>query len=226
MMADDISPVPRETDDRSRSESQTSQPERSRPRYGEYASPQDQASAIATSMPPVSSVLRPNPPVAPAPDPATRLGGHPADPVSPADPVPPTGSGNPATSHTPTASRRWDLVLSIGLLVYGFLNVISGLFQYIDLGAYLDEFYRTLGIGDYAGTSSDRPIGIAIAASNVVSFALAAWFTSRRLRTGKVAFWIPLVAGIVAATVSSALLLILLANDPTMTSYFAGLLRK
>lgn len=222
-------------DDSASSSGSEPRPHRPRPRYGEYATPQDQANAIASSLPPVSPALRPGPVSAPAPDPATRLGDIPADPAHGADAgttAPPGGtalSGDTATSAGPdsqAAPRRFDLILSVGFLVYGFLNVLSGLFQYVDLGGYLDQFYRTLGIGDYAGGPADRPIGILIAASNVISFALAAWFTARRLRRGKLAFWIPLVAGAIAALVSTALLMTLLAGDPALTRYVEGLLAK
>ena len=155
----------------------TSREGRPRPQYGEYATPQDQAAAIATSLPPVPPVLLPSDrpsSVAPAPDPSTRAsgpppkrgsrGGRPAAPDSaaldsaPHDTAKTSVAGHPAA---PGRQRRWDLVLSTGLMVYGFLNVLSGLFQYADLAAFLDQLYEAFKIGNYAATGMERPIGIA-----------------------------------------------------------------
>ena len=111
-------------------------------------------------------------------------------------------------------------------MVYGFLNVVSGLFQYADLGAYIDELYGIVGIGNYAPTGMERPIGVAIVAVNLFSFALVAWFTVRALRAGRIAFWIPLVGGIIAAVVSAIFLQVLLANDPALTAYLDGVLQR
>ena len=111
-------------------------------------------------------------------------------------------------------------------MIYGFLNVVSGLFQYADLSAYIDELYRTFGIGNYVATGRERPIGIAIVAANLISFALVAWFTIRALRGGRIAFWIPLVGGLVAAVASTIFIQILLADDPVLTTYLDGLLQR
>ena len=220
---------------------------RPRPQYGEYATPQDQAAAIATSLPPVPPVLLPSDrpsSVAPAPEASTRASGPPQkrgsrdavhDPAThdsathdPAthdsathDHAKTSVAGHPAAAGR---QRRWDLVLSTGLMVYGFLNVLSGLFQYADLGAFLDQLYEAFNIGNYASTGMERPIGIAIVASNLLSFTLVAWFTVRALKAHKIAFWIPLVGGVVATVVSALFLQVLVANDPAITVFLEKLL--
>lgn len=215
----------------------TARETRPRPQYGEYATPQDQADAIATSLPPVPPVLLPSDrpsSVAPVRAPATGTTGPAAQAPDPATRMPgPTGrdSTSPGAAHGVKApreagaqGRRFDLVVTVGLLVYGFLNVVSGLFQYADLGAYLDELYGMFGVGDYVETGMERAIGIAIVAANVISFALVAWFSVRTLRAHKIAFWIPIVGGVVATVASAIFLQILLAGDPALASYLGGLL--
>lgn len=225
----------------------SSRESRPRPQYGEYATPQDQAAAIATSLPPVPPVLLPSDrpsSVAPAPEASTRASGPPQkrgsrdavhdpathdsaahDPANPDsaahDPAKTSVAGHPAAAGR---QRRWDLVLSTGLMVYGFLNVLSGLFQYADLGAFLDQLYEAFNIGNYASTGMERPIGIAIVASNLLSFTLVAWFTVRALKAHKIAFWIPLVGGVVATVVSALFLQVLVANDPAITVFLEKLL--
>ena len=225
----------------------SSRESRPRPQYGEYATPQDQAAAIATSLPPVPPVLLPSDrpsSVAPAPEASTRASGPPQkrgsrdavhdpathdsaahDPANPDsaahDPAKTSVAGHPAAAGR---QRRWDLVLSTGLMVYGFLNVLSGLFQYADLGAFLDQLYEAFNIGNYASTGMERPIGIAIVASNLLSFTLVAWFTVRALKAHKIAFWIPLVGGVVATIVSALFLQVLVANDPAITVFLEKLL--
>ena len=227
---------------------------RPRPQYGEYATPQDQAAAIATSLPPVPPVLLPSDrptSVAPAPDPSTRTSGPPQK-RGLRDAVPDSAPHDSATNDTathdtapqntaprgtvetsvagrsaaPGRQRRWDLVLSTGLMVYGFLNVLSGLFQYADLGAFLDQLYEAFNIGNYVATGMERPIGIAIVASNLLSFTLVAWFTVRALKAHRIAFWIPLVGGVVATVVSALLLQVLVANDPAITAFLEKLLTR
>ena len=118
------------------------------------------------------------------------------------------------------------MVISVGLLIYGFLNVVSGFFQYADLGAYLDELYKMFGIGNYVEKGMERPIGIAIVAVNLISFTLVAWFTVRALRGGRIGFWIPLVGGLVATVASTIFLQILLADDPALATYLDGQFRR
>lgn len=199
---------------------------RPRPRYGEYATPQEQAAIIARSMPPVSPVLVPAaapksgavPPDSAWPPPADGTPSSPA-PVAPASASPSPGS---AAARSATRRRTWDLVLSVGLLLWGLTNVLTGFAQYSDLPALIDQVYATQSIGDYAATSLTSTIGTLVIVCNVVLWTLAAWITTRRLIAGRLAFWVPLIAGVVATTVSLIAVGVLIGSDPVFQQYVAG----
>ncbi|HEV7957505.1 MAG: hypothetical protein JWL94_662 [Microbacteriaceae bacterium] len=165
--------------------------ERPRPKYGEYATPQNQAEAIAGSLPPVSPVLRPHAGETPA---AT-----------------PSGRERPR--------RRWDLILSAALLAYGFVNVVVGLVQYSNVAEIVNQAYELQGIGEFTSTEFADSIGMAISVINVALYAVTALITVRLLRARRIAFYVPLIGGALAAIVVGALLLTLMFGDPAFLSY-------
>jgi hypothetical protein len=74
----------------------------------------------------------------------------------------------------------------------------------------------------YAGSSLAAPFGMVINIVQVVLLILAVYLSSRRLRSGKVTFWIPLVAGAISSTTSTILLMILLFSDPGFVQFMTN----
>lgn len=166
--------------------------ERPRPKYGEYATPQNQAEAIAGSMPPVSPLLTPG-----------------SSPVAPPDPA----------RQDVRPRRRWDLILSIGLLAYGFFNVVAGFFQYSNIAEVVNQAYALQGVGEFTSTEFAETVGLAINVVNVVIYAVTALVTIRLLRARRLAFYVPLIGGALAAIVVAVLLLVLMFSDPAFMAY-------
>jgi hypothetical protein len=135
--------------------------------------------------------------------------------------LPPEERVRPAESAGPAARRapRWDRALTIALLVLGVLNVLSGIPQFLHLPETLDEAYATQGFGDYTADGLASAIGIAINAVNVVVLLAAVALAVARLRAGKLAFWVPLAAGVTGAIVTIALFAIAMLGDPAITTY-------
>ena len=171
--------------------------ERPRPRYGEYATPQEQAEIVAKSMPPVSPLLTPKP-VESADSRGTAAPPHPARPVAPQphhEPVRPQPNAPGAASAPSTTrgrpARRWDRFLSIALLGYGLFNVIASTTQYADLAGYLGRVYSMFNLGEYQPSGDEARVGLTMNIVTLGLFLVTAIVTVMRLRARRIAFWVP-----------------------------------
>ena len=224
--------------------------ERPKPRYGEYATPQTQAEAVADSMPPVSPLLAARP--AAAADPAAP--GAVSEPQRNAGVVVPPAAGTDAAGSTESKTqadnsvekssdgswwastnsaasvqsrprKRWDLILTVALLAYGALNVASQVSQYSDITGFLNrmaELYPVFGTGTFVPTGREAAVGLGI---NVVNFALylgTLLLSIRRLRQRKLSFFIPLIGGALAAITAAILLSSILASSPGFVGAVTG----
>lgn len=151
----------------------TSDP-RPRPQYGEYATPEEVAALRGT----------PAPPAVPAP-PAGQPPAAPAPGVAP-------GSGRPAVS----GARRFDRPVTIALLAFGVINLVQYAAPLLDFANTLDVAmaqtpYGSIDFGEPARVGGLVILGV-MSALVVGSTALAAAL----LRRGRIAFWVPLTAGV------------------------------
>ena len=156
------------------------------PRYGEYApgyTPEAPAAPAAAS--------------APVPAPAPTYGY--ATPAAPA--VPEYGYGYVAPGAPVVRRRRtWDLILTVVLLVIGLFGMGIGLLY----GAILSD--RTLLQESLStqGYTWDGEIGAApaiIVVSHLLLYFGAVGASIPLLISGRVAFWVPLSAGVIAAII-------------------------
>jgi hypothetical protein len=167
------------------------------PRYGEYATPQDQAQAMGSSAPMLPSDAAPSQ-------------------VGPA-------WGGPTAASTRPTPRRWDLVLTAVILAYATLNVVSQLFLTSSLSTVIKDFYRLQGIGAYTPTPLAVTLGVVLNVVTAVLYVATVVLTVLQLRRGRVAFYIPIIGGVIAMLVALAFVVVLLTGDPTFTSYMNGL---
>jgi uncharacterized membrane protein YhaH (DUF805 family) len=168
---------------------------RPRPEYGEYATNEEQAAAMGVVYQPVA-------------EPVAEL----------APPVPLATS--PATPTT--QPRRWDLVTTIALIIFGVYVTVSGFVTYGDLPSSLTQIYAMYDYdAGYAGSSLAGPFGTTINIVQAVLLVLTVYLSSRRLRTAKITFWIPLVAGAISSTTSTVLLMILLFSDAGFVQFMS-----
>jgi hypothetical protein len=164
--------------------------QRPRPQYGEYASRDDQAKAAGLPAPSFA------PPA-----------------------VPPAAHSSAAPSAKAGTPRRWDILLSFALLAYGAVNVVAGFFQFADLGAVLEQVYTTMGIGKYTPTPLAGTLGIVINVTSSVLFVLTVIVTTRLLRRGRLAFYVPIIGGALAWIVSFVCVAVLMLGDPAFSAY-------
>lgn len=191
---------------------------RPRPQYGEYATPQEQAKIIADSLPPVSPLLVP--PAARTPPARTPRGSESTD--RPPDAAARVTPNSPVRPDAPRRSRRWDLILTAVLLGYASVNVIAQMLAHDTLAQIVTQFFVTQGIGVYTPTALTTTLGTVLNIVTLALFVLTVLATTWMLRRGRVAFWVPIVGGVVASVAALVFVVILLYSDPMFTAYFNG----
>jgi hypothetical protein len=135
--------------------------------------------------------------------------------------APPAAAGALAGTAAAT-SRRWDRILTGALLAFGTVNVLTTIPSMLDLPRVMDEQYRIQGFGDYTNDALAAPLGVVINVVSVLLLVAAILLSLRQLRSGRLAFWIPLVAGATALVVTGVLLVVAMLADPAMPAYLEG----
>lgn len=134
---------------------------------------------------------------------------------------------DPAQGDTPprdpTAARPrrpLDAAITLGLLAAGVVSTISTFPELVDLAGTIDAAYRIQGIdGRVAATDAAAAVGFVL---NVIRVAALLWSIALvvpRLRSGRIAFWIPLAA---AAASTAAVVIgigIIVIDDPAFLAY-------
>lgn len=167
-----------------------------RPQYGEYATPDEQRRLAG--LPPLDA--------APAAAPVTEQ-------PAPAEPV-----------RSIAKARPWDRIITIALLAYGLVNVIMTGLSYLDLPTVMNESMRILGIdGEFTNFAQGRLWGTTAAVLLVVGWAITAWLSLRRLRTGKLTWWVPLVGAAATMLIVSICIMVPMLGDPAFMAYVDGM---
>ncbi|NYE19843.1 DUF6264 family protein [Microbacterium immunditiarum] len=181
--------------------------ERPRPQYGEYATPEEQRAHIRD--PQAASVYSP---VADAAVPPAAV--PPAAPSVPprVDPQGPVLRPHPA-----------DRIATIALLVYGAINVVFTAVSFLDLPTVAERAMQIMGIpGDFTNVESARSWGLIAAILLAVGYVVTALLAVRRLRSGRLAWWIPLVGALVTYAIVYVCIAIPLLGDPAFSQYITN----
>lgn len=167
--------------------------DRPRPQYGEYATPAEQRARIRE----------------PAPV-------HEAPPPAPQSAAPPFTQASPRVRPGAAANR----IVTIALLVYGAVSVLTSAFSFVDLGALADATYKMMGVpGSFTSTPTTQAWGIAAAVILVIGYIATAVLSVIVMRRGRVSWWIPLVGAVVTYIVVTVCLAVPLMADPAFTHY-------
>ena len=173
---------------------------RPRPEYGEYATPQEQAKAIAKSQPLPSSSEQ----------------SAPGSAVT----APPPTVGSPGTPAARGGSA--NRLATIFLLALGIVYVVSGVPSYLALPVTLDSVYEQWGIGSYAATGFASTIGIVVVVSQAAIWIASAALAIRRLRRGRSSWGVPLAGAAVTFAVTVILMAVVIMSDPAFTEYLTS----
>jgi hypothetical protein len=131
--------------------------------------------------------------------------------------------GQPGFGSAPVAKRRtWDVVLTIILLVLGLGGTLLGVLYGIIFSSHelVDDAFRQQGLGGFDGEIGATPLVLIV--SHVVLYLLAAGLSILLLVKKKIAFYVPLIAGVVAAVIFWTALIMLMMTDPSFVSTYAG----
>jgi hypothetical protein len=176
---------------------------RPRPQFGEYATPEQQRAHIREPLP--------EPPTPPHPAPQQPVAQPPVPRMSPP-------AGEPTVGRPP---HQVDRLVTIMLLGFGLVNVVLQLPHYFDMGSYAGEFMKLLGIpGTFTVTPAAQAWGVAAAIVYGLGYLATAMLSLRRMRRGKLAWWVPLAGAIVTSLLAGICVWIPLMADPAVASYF------
>lgn len=172
-----------------------------RPRYGELATPEEQRRAAG--LPPLDKVV-----IDPAPAPQAGLAE-----------VPPTAQGvEPATRRRPV-----DRLVTIALLAYGLVNVVVTGIGYLDLTRVMNEAMAVVGVeGEFTNYAQGRLWGVIAAIVLVAGWVVTAVIALRRLRGGRLAWWVAIVGAVVTGLIVSFCLAIPMMGDPAFSAFVNG----
>ena len=175
--------------------------ERPRPRYGEYApegwtwQPPTDESAAAPAAPRAAPTARPTP--APPPDAAALPG-----------------------ARQPGAVDR---IVTIALLVLGAFGAINTAASLQTLPQQFSLVYEQQGIGDFSAPEWLPTLALVGTVLQLALYAAVLGWSILRLRARKIAFWVPLLGGVLSLVIMMVLVSIMFLNDPTFIAYLEGM---
>lgn len=197
--------------------------ERPRPQYGELAppgwvwKPPEDVDRLDTA--------RPNPTVddeatQPSAPESTRAPYRQAPPPT----TPPYPGAAPGAAPGRAPAPRWNLTLTILLIAFGFFGMSYSVAILQAFPTSMQLLHSSQGLGDFTPAAA---VGTLITVGTVtmtglwaLSTGLAVWQLVRR----RMAFWIPLTAGVVALVVLFVFLAIILSTDPTLIDFYSGVM--
>lgn len=170
-----------------------------RPQYGEIATLEEQRRAAG--LPP--------------------LGEAPAAFATPTEGRPAQSAGAPSASAV-ARPRPVDRFVTIALLAYGLINVVMTGLSYLDFSTAMNQMMSVLGVeGEFTNFAEGRIWGTIAAIVLAIGWSLTAVLSIRRLRAGKVSWWVPLAGAAVTLLIASVCAAIPLMNDPAFIDFVA-----
>ncbi|MFB2556563.1 DUF6264 family protein [Herbiconiux liangxiaofengii] len=193
--------------------------DRPKPKYGELA-PEGWV-----WQPPKEA--EPDPGVEAAPDASSKRSAvSPAAPSAPAGPASPSTdarSGGPANADpagipapAPARKRAVDVNITIVLLVLGVLSVGSSVATLLDLNGYMTTAGATFGLGAYPANEVTRITGVTGAVLHVLLLAATVWWSIRRIRSQKLAFFVPIIGAVVSFLLTCVCVAIAFSQAPEL----------
>jgi hypothetical protein len=167
--------------------------ERPRPQFGEYATPDQQRDAIKVPLSDHESI-----PVESQVSPTSHI----------------SVQGPP--QKAPSAGDRFATVVLLGI---GLITVLMTIPALTDLPTAISSAFTQLDVGKFTADELARSLGWGALIAESVLWLVAFWLSTRALRRGKRAWWIPLVFGVLANIVVFAIIAVAMTSDPAFTEY-------
>lgn len=142
------------------------------------------------------------------------------DAVAASDGISQRAAVSEAVAPPAAKPRSWDRVVTIALLAYGMVSVFITGTAYLDLPTLMNDSMKILGIeGEFTNFAQGKLWGTIAAAILVVGWVLTAWISLRRLRTGKLTWWVPLVGAASTMIIVSLCLAVPMMGDPAFIAH-------
>ena len=180
------------------------------PKYGEYAP---------------AGWVSPVPPVEPADVTTSEPGRDGVRPDTRSASQPPPPSGTPVPGAPPVVIRRgFNTYASVLLLGIGLVTVLENLLRASSIGSTLLDEMKNRGYytNGFTRGGALTAVGIASSIFAVIVYIVVAVVTLRRLRAGKLAWFIPLAAGALVYLVIGVSLAVVILSDPTVSSHMGN----
>jgi multisubunit Na+/H+ antiporter MnhC subunit len=171
--------------------------QRPRPQFGEYATPEQQRKAIKVPLDDTESM-----PVESQQSPTSHI----------------SVQGGP-TPEAPSKRATTDRLATMILLGIGLMTILLSVPALLDLPKSIDTAFAQLDLGNYTSTALGSALGWTALVISVALWGFALWLSLRALRLGRVAWWIPLVFGVIANIAVFACIAFAMAGDPAFTDY-------
>lgn len=192
-----------------------------RPEYGEYATPQDQARAMGLSYGDTgiadaskSDTSKPADVARQGDKPAEKSATKPVKQQTPDKPERKRQEPVMADDQGERPVRTWDAVLTVVLIVIGVSAVLVSIPGFADLFDVINAAYTQLDRGPYTSRELAENIGFAINAGQIAILVVTIALSVRALRTGRIAFYIPLLGGVATLLLMMILLGVATVGDP------------
>jgi hypothetical protein len=117
----------------------------------------------------------------------------------------------------------WDRIITGGLLAYGLVSTVSTIMQLLDFPRYAESAAAVLGVdATYTNLQAGYVWGAAAALVYGIGWLLTALLTWRRLRRGRIAFWIPIAGFVVTALIAGVCVTLALVGDQQFMTAIIG----
>lgn len=144
-----------------------------------------------------------------------------AEVVAPSAPVSSSAPARPASAAaSPARAHPVDRFATIALLAYGLVNVVVTGLSYLDIVPVMNQTMGMLGIeGEFTNYAAGRTWGTIAAVVLAVGWCVTAALSIRRLRRGRLTWWVPLVGAVITLGIASFCLVVPMMGDPAFIAY-------
>ena len=170
---------------------------RPRPQFGEYATPEEQRARIQQ------------------PDATFALDAGVKAETEAESTGRPSGMPGAAAVRHPV-----DRIVTVALLAYGAINVVFSAFSFFDLAELATQALRILGSSaEFTNDEAARLWGPIAAIVLIVGYLVTLLLSIRRLRSGRITWWVPLAGAAATYIVVYICLAVPLLGDPAFVEY-------
>ena len=189
----------------------SSDDDRPKPQYGEYATPEEVAEARGPlPVEPTDPVSRLAAPISrPASPRAAKASSRPSPSLSSAPPP----RGAPVAARHP---RQANNLITVLLLVVGIWNTVTSIPSYLDFGTVLTQGVAVAGYGTVTFGAAAHTAGIVLLAISCLLLIAAVGVSLQLIRSGRRSIWVPVVAAALYLVASLVVMSVVVANTPAL----------